>query len=102
MIDWITENLVTPDLGLDEKPFLPYPEQEEFILNFYRINPQTGRRAIRRGVLSRPRGWGKSPFAAALMAVEALGPVVFDGWDAQGQPVGKPWAEIRVTRSMRF
>lgn len=96
VIDWITENLVTPDLGLDEKPFLPYPEQEEFILNFYRINPETGRRAIRRGVLSRPRGWGKSPFAAALMAVEALGPVVFDGWDAQGQPVGKPWAEIRT------
>jgi hypothetical protein len=26
----------------------------------------------------------------------ALGPVVFDGWDADGQPVGKPSSEIRT------
>lgn len=96
VIDWISENLVRPDAGLASEPFRLYPEQEDFVLNFYRIDPGTGRRKYRRGVLSRPRGWGKSPFAAALMGVEALGPVVFDGWDADGQPVGKPWAEIRT------
>ncbi|PMC76399.1 terminase [Brachybacterium sp. UMB0905] len=96
VIDWITENLAQPDAGLEPGPFLLYPEQEEFVLNFYRINPDTGRRTYRRGVLSRPRGWGKSPFAAALMAVEGLGPVIFDGWDADGQPVGKPWSEVRT------
>jgi len=32
-----------------------------------------------------------SPVVAALCIVEALGPVVMDGWDAEGQPVGKPW-----------
>lgn len=96
VIDWIVANLAQPDSGLDRRPFIPYPEQEEFILNFYRLDPETGRRKYRRGVLSRPRGWGKSPFAAALMAVEGLGPVIFDGWDAGGQPVGKPWSEIRT------
>ncbi len=39
---------------------------------------------------------GKSPLLAALACVEACGPVVFDGWDADGQPVGKPWAEVRT------
>lgn len=33
---------------------------------------------------------------AALACVEALGPVLFDGWDADGQPVGKPWSEVRT------
>lgn len=96
VIDWISENLAQPDAGTDPRPFVLYPEQEDFLINFYRLDPVTGRRKFRRGVLSRPRGWGKSPFAAALMAVEGLGPVVFDGWDAYGQPVGKPWAEIRT------
>jgi hypothetical protein len=47
-------------------------------------------------VLSRPRGWGKSPVLGALMAAEALAPVVPDGWDADGQPVGKPWSLVRT------
>ncbi|WP_152353316.1 terminase [Brachybacterium subflavum] len=96
VIDWISENLAQPDSGADPRSFVLYPEQEDFILNFYRLDPATGRRKFRRGVLSRPRGWGKSPFAAALMAAEGLGPVIFDGWDAAGQPVGKPWSEIRT------
>ncbi|MEW2578354.1 terminase [Streptomyces syringium] len=33
---------------------------------------------------------------AAIACVEALGPVVPDGWDAAGEPVGKPWAELRT------
>lgn len=33
---------------------------------------------------------------AAIAIVEALAPVVPDGWDAHGRPVGKPWSEIRT------
>jgi hypothetical protein len=71
-------------------------EQARFILRYYEIDPLRGKRKYRRGVLSRSRGWGKSPLLAALACVEALGPVVFDGWDASGEPVGKPWASVRT------
>ena len=95
VIDWIAEYLAAPDRG-EYEPFVLYREQEDFVLRFYELDPRTGKRRFRRGVLSRPRGWGKSPFLAALACVEALGPVVPAGWDANGQPVGKPWAEVRT------
>ncbi len=94
-IDWISEVLAAPDRG-EYEPFRLYPEQEDFILRFYELNPRTGKRRYRRGVISRPRGWGKSPLLAALACLEALGDVVPDGWDADGQPVGKPWSAVRT------
>jgi len=95
VIDWISEYLAAPDRG-EYEPFVLYPEQEDFVLRFYELDPRTCRRRRRRGVISRPRGWGKSPFLAALAIVEGLGPVVPDGWDADGQPVGKPWSTVRT------
>ena len=95
VIDWIAAYLAAPDRA-DYEPFVLYPEQEDFVLRFYEINPRTGKRRFRRGVISRPRGWGKSPFLAAIACAEALGPVVPDGWDAHGQPVGKPWHTVRT------
>jgi hypothetical protein len=47
-------------------------------------------------VLSRPKGWGKSPLLAAIACAEALAPVVPAGWDSKGRPVARPWAEIRT------
>jgi hypothetical protein len=97
VIDWIAEFLAAPDKGdADPEPFLLYREQEDFVLRFYELDPLTGRRKKFRGLIGRPRGWGKSPFLAALACCEALGPVVPDGWDAAGQPVGKPWSTIRT------
>lgn len=95
IIDWFADYLAMPDRGTYE-PFVLYPEQEDFIRRLYEINPVTGKRRFRRGVYSRSRGSGKSPFLAGLACVEALGPVVPDGWDADGQPVGKPWATVRT------
>lgn len=95
IIEWIENVLAMPDRG-EYEPLTLYREQAEFILNFYRLDPLTGRRVYSRGLLGRPRGWGKSPFSAALCAAEGLGPVLFDGWDANGQPVGKPWASART------
>lgn len=94
-IDWIVENLAAPARLLYE-PFVPYLEQEDFILRWYEIDPVTGRFKRHRGLLGRPRGWGKSPILAALCALEALGDVIPDGWDQYGQPVGKPWSTIRT------
>lgn len=95
VIDWMVAHLAMPDRTSYE-PFKPYPEQARFILEFYELDPLTGRRIIRRAVLSRPRGWGKSPLLAAIAWAEALGPVRFDGWDARGRPVGRPWASERT------
>lgn len=95
MLDWVSDMLAAPDRA-EYEPFVPYREQEDFILRWYSLDPETGRRKYNRGVLGRSRGWGKSPLLAALACIEALGPVVFDGWDADGQPVGKPWALVRT------
>ena len=95
VLDWIAENLAAPDRAGYE-PFVLYPEQALFVLRFYELDPRSGRRKFRRGVISRPRGWGKSPFLAALACAEALADVVPAGWDANGQPVGRPWVDVRT------
>lgn len=91
VLDWIAEYLAAPGKA-DYEPFVPYREQEDFILRWYEIDPRTGRFKHQRALLGRPRGWGKSPLLGALAVVEALADVVPDGWDADGQPVGRPWA----------
>lgn len=95
VLDWMTNYLAAPD-RTEYIPFEPTIEQAQFIINFYAINPYTGRRRYRRGVISRPKGWGKSPVLSAIACAEALAPVVPDGWDANGRPVGKPWASVRT------
>lgn len=95
VLDWITEHLAAPDRA-EYEPYLPTREQAKFLLNFYELDHRTGRRRYRRGVISRPKGWGKSPFLSAIALAEALADVVPDGWDADGQPVGKPWASVRT------
>ena len=95
VLDWMSEMLARP--AVDEyEPFVPYREQEDFILRWYEIDPATGRFRHDRGLLGRPRGWGKSPVLGGLCIVEGLADVLFDGWDADGQPVGRPWATIRT------
>lgn len=95
ILDWLSTYLAAPDRS-EYEPFVPTREQAQFILNLYALDPATGRRRFRRACLSRPKGWGKSPILAALAVGEALAPVVPDGWDADGRPVGKPWATMRT------
>lgn len=96
LIAWGEEMLASPDGGGEYAPMTLTREQAEFVLRFYELDPITGKRLIRRAVLSRPRGWGKSPFAAFMCILEALADVVPDGWDADGRPVGKPWALVKT------
>lgn len=94
VIDWMEEYLCHgpgdvqgDDLHLDEEFCL-------FLCWLYRVHPRdhalAGRRLCQRGILSRPKGRAKSELAGAISCAEALGPVRFDGWDAEGDPVGKP------------
>jgi hypothetical protein len=67
-------------------------EQARVIVRWYQVDAKTGRFLYRRGCVRRVKGWGKSPLLAAWGIGEFVGPVLFDGWAADGQPVGKPWA----------
>lgn len=95
VIDWMADELNSPG-DPDHGPLALTREQEDFILRWYAIDQVTGRFLYQRGLIGRPRGWGKSPFLGAIALAEGLAPVVFDGWDANGQPVGKPWSELRI------
>lgn len=102
VLDWMEEYLVVPDGPTGGQPLVLSNEQAQFVLNLYVVDPRfkgpaiQGRtlinaRRVRRAILSRPKGWGKSPLLAALCLVEMVGDVVLDGWDADGEPVGRPW-----------
>lgn len=95
VLEWMTEHLAQPD-RMEYEPFVPTEEQAQFVLQFYRLDPETGRRLYRRALWSRPKGHGKSPLLAGFAIAEALADVVPDGWDANGRPVGRPWASIRT------
>lgn len=70
--------------------FMKDPEVEEFIIGAYELDPVTGRRKKRRAVYSAPKGRAKSETAGLIGVVESIGPARFDGFDANGQPVGRP------------
>ncbi|MGW2708064.1 terminase [Streptomyces sp. NPDC001356] len=95
VLDWMIGNLAQPGRD-DGAEFVPTAEQAEFLLRYYEVHPVTGRRVIHRALLSRPRGWGKSPFVGAIALAEACADVVADGFDANGEPVGRPWHSIRT------
>lgn len=94
-IDWIEAMFSKPGAG-EYVPYELYEEMKTFLLNFYAIDPRRSKQRYNRGVLSRPRGWGKSPNIGVMLMLEGLGDVVFDGWDADGQPVGKPWSAVTL------
>lgn len=95
VIDQMETYLAAPDEG-EFSPLQLTREQIEFLVRLYELDPVTGERVRHRAVLSRPRGWGKSPFLAAIGIAEGLFDVCFDGWDAEGQPVGVPWSRTRT------
>ena len=90
VLDWIHEFCCHGPGDVQGEPLDYDDEIRDFIINCYRINPVTGRRLYREAVLSRPKGRAKSEIAGMVVCAEALGPVRFDGWDAAGQPVGRP------------
>jgi hypothetical protein len=107
--DWIEAMLPIPDGVLQGKPYRLTDEMLEFLANYFRIRsgamPDPGRPSAafvyRGGQLRRPQKWGKSPLGAALVLAHAAGPVIFDGRNASGEPVGRPaatpWIQIVAT-----
>jgi hypothetical protein len=95
--EWIEDFCVIPDGDHAGEPYRLTDEMWTFLAHFYRLRPDArpGQRApafaYRRAQLVRPQKWGKGPFSAAIICAEADGPVLFDGWDSAGEPVGRPW-----------
>lgn len=97
-MDLIERYLKVPS-GLEYgKPLKLTDRQIRYIVRLHRVHPETGRFHYRRGILEGPKGDGKSPIAGAVAFAHLVGPVVFDGWDANGEPVGRPhptpWIQV--------
>jgi len=94
IIDWTEQYLCHGPGDIQGEPLVWDEEFCQIILDCYRIFPkgheQEGRRVVSYFGISMPKGRAKSEFAGALVCAELLGPVRFDGWDANGDPVGKP------------
>ncbi len=83
---------LVPSGELAGQPLRLTDNQVEFFVRLYRIHPETGRSVYRRASRRGAKGKGKSPEGALFLEGEFQGPVVFDGWDAHGEPVGRPAA----------
>lgn len=98
LLDWYQTYLKVPSGPDYRKPLRLTDEQATFVVRWYQLDPRSGRYVYRRGASRRCKGWGKSPLLAAWGIGELVGPVLFDGWDANGDPVGKPqptpWVQI--------
>lgn len=98
MLDWYEAFLRVPSGPAYGKPLVFTPEQARITVRWYQLDRRTRRFLYRRGATRRVKGWGKSPMLAAWAIGELIGPVLFDGWDANGYPVGRPqptpWVQI--------
>jgi hypothetical protein len=94
VIDWIEAYLCHGPGDVQGDDLVIDDEEALFICWAYRLWPRdhklAGRRMVHRAIYSRPKGRRKSEIAGAIDCAEALGPVRFDGWDANGDPVGRP------------
>lgn len=94
LIDWIESELCHGPGDVEGDPIELDDELARFIVDCYRLYPKghekAGQRAVRRATLSRPKGRAKSELAGMLVCAEAVAPVRFDGWRANGEPQGRP------------
>lgn len=92
VVDWLQEYACHGPGDVMGQPldFATDPEVEDFIIQAYELDPETGRRKKRRAVFSAPKGRSKSEKAGLIAVAECLAEVRFDGWDANGQPAGRP------------
>lgn len=93
--DWIQAHCLVPDGFQRGKPFDLYDWQLWATVNHYRVKPKTlwvPEQPIlapafqnRRSLVVAPQKVGKGPWSASVVAVEAVGPVLFAGWAVGGE-----------------
>lgn len=89
VLAWGSEFLAQPD-GLRAGDAWEWtPTQARIVVWWYAVD-RTGTFIYRRGQIVLSKGSGKSPLAAALSCCALGAEVVFDGWNAQKEAVGRP------------
>jgi hypothetical protein len=83
----------------ERESFILTNEQAMAVLRWYEVHPITGKFVYRRGCSKKSKKTGKSPLEAAKCISELAMNVRFDGWGADGEPVGTmgdpaPWVQI--------
>lgn len=81
---WIETLLCHGPGDVEGDPITLDQDYLQAVVRAYAID-ESGRRKIRRYVLSRAKGRAKSEFAGFLSCAEALGPVKFDHWAVRGE-----------------
>lgn len=89
VLAWAEAFLAQPD-GVNAGDAWGWTATQARIVAWWYAVDETGRWLYRRGQIVLPKGSGKSPLAAALCCCELAGDVLFDGFDASGEAVGKP------------
>lgn len=89
LLDWTYGFL--PDPTREDQPLVYTDEQARRIVEFYELDPVSGEYVNQTDIEEEAKGFGKSPFAGSGAIKQYAGPVCFDGWDADGEPVGVPW-----------
>jgi len=94
VIDWTETYLCHGPGDIQGEPLVWDDEWAQIILDAYRVfpkgHPNAGNRCVSYFGVSMPKGRAKSEFAGAIVCAELCGPVRFDGWDANGDPIGRP------------
>jgi hypothetical protein len=90
VLAWAEEFLAQPDGPSAGDPWRWTATQARIVAWWYSVRPETGEWRYRRGQIVLPKGSGKSPLAAALSCCALGAPTVFDGFDADGDAVGRP------------
>lgn len=97
VLAWSETELAQPDGDYAGQPWQWRESQARYLCWWWSVD-DAGRWIWRRGQIVLPKGAGKSPVAAGASSCELAGPVHFDGWNAQGDPVGRPhpspWVQL--------
>jgi hypothetical protein len=102
LVDWMSFHLPVPDGPLIGQPLNLTGEQQGFVHKLYRLDPEwsgpvikgaalSNARVVTRAILSRVKGWGKSPLLGGLCITEGVAPVILDHWSTEDPDVDTIW-----------
>lgn len=95
VLAWAEYMLIQPDGARAGDPWSWTEDQARIVAWWYAVD-SNGRWVFTRSQIVLPKGAGKSPLAAALSCCSLAADVVFDGFDAHGEAVGRPQASPYV------